>query len=329
MIRFITSIFSLALIAFCTLESASAATTHIPEAGVTMNSERASAVAELAGTTWQLVKIMSMDDSIYQPKDNSKYTLDFNADGSNTIQADCNHGIGAWQSEYPGQLQFGPIDSSHASCLQGSLSGIYLAQFEWVRSYIIKDSHLFLATKADGSIIEFEPAAMPLAATVFGEEIHTNDATELQRVILSRLFERYAAEHNLDATEEEIDNYVEYMRHALSVDSNLTAEDKLTLEEAAQVKTMRREMGRSLIRHWKLNRALYRQYGGRVIFQQLGPEPLDAYRQYLDERQANGDFTIHEKAFEERFWRYFIDDSIHTFYEAGSEAGAFESLPWQ
>jgi hypothetical protein len=35
---------------------------------------------------------------------------------------------------------------------------------------------------------------------------------------------------------------------------------------------------------------------------------LDAYRQYLEERLANGDFTIHEKVFEKGFWHYFNDD---------------------
>jgi hypothetical protein len=32
-----------------------------------------------------------------------------------------------------------------------------MAQFPWVRSYVTKDGGLFLATMADGSIIEFEP----------------------------------------------------------------------------------------------------------------------------------------------------------------------------
>ena len=86
-----------------------------------------------------------------------------------------------------------------------------------------------------------------------------------------------------------------------------------------------------MIRRWKLNRELYRQYGGRIVFQQLGPEPLDAYCQYLEERQAAGDFAIHKKAFEDAFWRYFTDESMHSFYEPGSmeEAQAFAAPPWE
>ncbi len=92
---------------------------------------------------------------------------------------------------------------------------------------------------------------------------------------------------------------------------------------------MRLEMARSIIRQWKINRQLHSAYGGRAIYQQLGPEPLDAYRRFVEERQQAGAFMIHEKAFEDAFWRYFTDDLIHFFFEPGSEAGAFEVPPWE
>ncbi len=127
------------------------------------------AAAELSGTSWRLVRVMSMDDRIDVPDDRSKYTLELRADGTATMQADCNRGSGSWTSESPGQLGFGPIAATRALCTPGSLSERYLAQFEWVRSYVMKDGHLFLATMADGSIIEFEPTgATPPPATVPG-----------------------------------------------------------------------------------------------------------------------------------------------------------------
>jgi hypothetical protein len=62
----------------------------------------------------------------------------------------------------------------------------------------------------------------------------------------------------------------------------------------------------------------------------LGPEPLDAYRRYLEEREEAGDFVIHERTFADAFWRYFTDDAMHSFYESGSqaEARAFAVAPW-
>jgi heat shock protein HslJ len=116
------------------------------------------AAGELAGTTWHLVKIMSMDDSEHVPEDPSKYTLSFDGDDGVSIVADCNRGTGNYSSESPGQLQFGVIAATQALCPPPSLHDVYMKQFEWVRSYVLEDGHLFLATMADGSIIEFEPA---------------------------------------------------------------------------------------------------------------------------------------------------------------------------
>ena len=211
-----------------------------------------------------------------------------------------------------------------------SLHDLYMAQSSRVRGYKVRNGHLFLATMADGSIIEFEPAEPPLAASVLGEEVRTGDPGEMQEIVLTRLFDRYAEEQGIEVSDAEIDAYVDSMRRGMRT-RGLTAEDNLTPEEAAQVEQMRRDMGRSMIRQWKLNRALYQQYGGRIVYQQLGPEPLDAYRQYLEERQAAGDFTIHRKTFEEAFWRYFTTDSLHDFYEPGGEeeAKAFTIPPWE
>jgi hypothetical protein len=182
--------------------------------------------------------------------------------------------------------------------------------------------------QAPGDNMTQPPAQTPLAATVLGQEVRTDEADRMQDIVLSKLFDRYAEQQGIEATDAEMDAFVHRMRRGLRAEG-LTAEGELSPEEAAQAEKMHRDMARAMIRQWKLNRSLYRQYGGRVIYQQLGPEPLDAYRRHLEERQAAGDFVIHEKAFEKPFWRYFTDDSIHSFYESGSEAEAFEQPPWE
>ena len=172
--------------------------------------------------------------------------------------------------------------------------------------------------------------ALPPIVTVLGDEVRTDDAGELQRVVLAKLLDRYAREQGIDVADTEIDNYVDNLRRGMRA-SGLDAEDDLTREEVAQVTKMRRDMGRAMIRQWKLNRALYEQYGGRIIYQQLGPEPLDAYRRFLEEREAAGDFTLHDPAFKDTFWGYFTDEARHAFYASGSpeEAAAFKIPFWQ
>lgn len=155
-----------AALAACSQKSesqpAAAATETKPAPAADAAERRDDRVAsELDGTAWRLVKIMGMDDSVDEPEDRSLYTLEFSADGHAAMRADCNRAFGPWTSESPGQLQFGPIAATRAMCPPESLSDKYLAQFEWVRSYVLNDGNLFLATMADGAIIEFEPAPSP------------------------------------------------------------------------------------------------------------------------------------------------------------------------
>ena len=101
-------------------------------------------------------------------------------------------------------------------------------------------------------------------------------------------------------------------------------------QELAELDAMRRDMGRAVIWRWKVNKALHDQYGGRIIYQQLGPEPLDAYRRFLEERKAQEAFSIHDDALATAFWRHFTDESMHDFMEPGGvdEARAFAVPPW-
>jgi para-nitrobenzyl esterase len=114
--------------------------------------------AGLGGTSWQLVKFQGGDDTLLRPDDKSKYTLAFGADGRLSARIDCNRGSGAWKSPEKGRLELGPMAITRAMCPPGSLHDRMLRQLPFVRSYIIKDGHLFLSLMADGGIYEFEPA---------------------------------------------------------------------------------------------------------------------------------------------------------------------------
>lgn len=113
---------------------------------------------ELAGTHWELLEIQSMDDTAWKPNDPSRYTLTLEADGNAYMQLDCNRGRGGWSSTGSGQIAFKPVASTNALCQDDGLGERFAAQFEFVRSYVFRDGHLFLATLADGAIIELQPA---------------------------------------------------------------------------------------------------------------------------------------------------------------------------
>jgi hypothetical protein len=209
---------------------------------------------------------------------------------------------------------------------------------------------------------------VPVAGTVLGTAVHTRDAEELRYVVLQQLSRRYAEKHGITVTQAERDAYVSTVREGLAKDrersaarraelagklaggglpeaerARLTAEiasldpllaslaDVRSAPESPEDADARQQVATAFILQWKINQALYRHYGGRIIYQQGGPEPLDAYRRFLEEAQSLGDFRIVNKDLEVPFWRYYRNDSIHSFYRAGSpqEAQAFKVAPWQ
>ncbi len=289
---------------------------------------------ELSGTSWHLVKITSMDDSVDTPASADAYTLELGDDGRAALKADCNRGMGGWTSEAANQIRFSQIASTRALCPPGSLSDKYLAQFQWVRGYVIENGHLFLATMADGPILEFAPAtASSSRANVLGETIESLEPGAVQAAILERLLTQYARDRGIEATPPEVAALVGRMERDMAAEEaaqGRPTEDELTAEEKAAVEALRTDTARSLILHWKINKSLYGDYGGRIIYQQFGPEPLDAYRLFLEEQQAAGAFSLPDETLRTSFWRYFTDDSLHDFMLPGSadEKTAFSQPPW-
>src|SRR5262245_59280740 len=113
----------------------------------------------LAGTSWQLVKFQGNDGMTLTPDDKGKYTIAFGAYGQLTARVDCNRGRGRWKSSGSNQRQVGPLAVTRASCPAGSLHDQIVKQWSFIRSYMVRDGHLFLALMADGGIYEFEPLA--------------------------------------------------------------------------------------------------------------------------------------------------------------------------
>jgi heat shock protein HslJ len=119
-------------------------------------SAAASATA-LAGTSWQLVKFQGGDDTTLTPDDRSKYTIEFESGGRLFARVDCNRGRGTWKSSGKNQIAFGPLALTRAKCPAGSLHDQIVKQWENIRSYVVKEGHLFLSLMLDGGIYEFEP----------------------------------------------------------------------------------------------------------------------------------------------------------------------------
>jgi heat shock protein HslJ len=113
--------------------------------------------ASLSGTSWQLVKFQGSDDKTLMPGEKTKYTIAFGSDGGVSVRIDCNRGHGTWKSAGLNQLQFGPLALTRAMCPPAPLNDRIPKDWAYVRSYTIKNGHLFLSLMADGGIYDFEP----------------------------------------------------------------------------------------------------------------------------------------------------------------------------
>jgi heat shock protein HslJ len=135
---------------------------------VLAGSVRAQTPADLGATSWQLVKFQSSDGSTLSPDDRAKYTVTFGVDGSASVRIDCNRGRATWKSPGPNQLVFSPLALTRAMCPPAPLNDRIPRDWELVRSYILKEGHLFLSLAAHGGTYEFEPTSRVEAGTSRG-----------------------------------------------------------------------------------------------------------------------------------------------------------------
>jgi heat shock protein HslJ len=123
-------------------------------------------VVDLKDSKWQLVELISSDDSIgtVRPSDPAQYQMQLNADGTANLKLDCNLANGPWTSVksadgISGIFNIGPAAMTRAMCAPGSLDQRIARELQYVRSYVLKDGRLNLSLMADGGIQVWEPRA--------------------------------------------------------------------------------------------------------------------------------------------------------------------------
>ena len=201
----------------------------------------------------------------------------------------------------------------------------------------------------------------PVIATVGDTKITEAEKDDLGSVVLSVLLEQYAKDEKIVASDEEVEKFLAGLRDGEAKEkvslekqrSELIAElksDDLGKEQRAEksaelaslteslkepsdterkeIEGLRREMADGIIKSWKINKALFDQYGGRVVYQQFGPEPLDAYRKFLEAKLKAGAFQLSDKKYEDDLWRIYRDDELHDFVPEGERETVLNTPPW-
>ena len=112
-----------------------------------------------AGGAWRLGSIVSMDDSIFRPEPGSHYLLLMYPDGRLQVQSRCLDVSGTWRHTEAGGLRFEKLTHQSSpetpDCVGLGLNRRLLTDLGFVRSFVFRDQKLYLATMADGAILEF------------------------------------------------------------------------------------------------------------------------------------------------------------------------------
>ena len=211
-----------------------------------------------------------------------------------------------------------------------------------------------------------EDTGAKVIAEVLGKPITARETNNLTRLILGSLLDQFAKENRIEPTPEELDALLrktdettrqqqlrlqaeqvklteELKSPSLSAGDRekkearlrkvgrlvkwLTDVERESKETPEQARAMQRQTVEPIVKSWKVNQALYRKYGGRVVFQQAGVEPLDAYREFLEEQEKKGAFKILDEACRARFWDYFTNDAGRSFYSR-EEGMKVINTPW-
>src|SRR3990172_1510237 len=99
----------------------------------------------------------------------------------------------------------------------------------------------------------------------------------------------------------------QYLDTLLSLEKHdaAMAQERRTPEQEKMWANSDRRVAQVWVKNWKVNQALFRKFGGRIIFQQAGWEPIDAYRKVLEQYEARKAFVVHDPALRDAVYSYF------------------------
>ena len=190
------------------------------------------------------------------------------------------------------------------------------------------------------------------------EEVEYYKKGMLTSLIFGSLIEGFIKENNVEPSADDIKGFVnkvkaeqeankkEFTQKKAELEASMNAEgaDEATkkgyADQIAQVDGILEDINtavatpidenvvKEFIKSWKINQALYAKYGGRVVFQQAGPEPIDAYKTFLQEQESKGSFTISDPKLKEMFWDYFVNESNHNYLSEEEAKRAMTTAWW-
>jgi hypothetical protein len=105
------------------------------------------------------------------------------------------------------------------------------------------------------------------------------------------------------------------------------AQERRSPEREGMWQDAERRVAEVWVKRWKVNQALHREFGGRIIFQQAGWEPIDAYRKLLAQYEARKAFVARDSGLREAVYSYF--DHNFVYADEAQARFYFEKPYWE
>jgi hypothetical protein len=184
-------------------------------------------------------------------------------------------------------------------------------------------------------------------------------AKKLAGLVQVRLLDAYAKQHRLEPTEAELKPLLASLaatsrqteeamkktreRRTAEIRAKLAAPDlapadreRLQADLAQWEKfpsrpgTDDRAFMSNVAQYWKVQRSLYKRYGGRVLVSAFGAQAIDGQQTYLREEEKRGSFEIFDPGLRAAFWAASADETWADGAIQGRDADeVFATPPWQ
>jgi heat shock protein HslJ len=109
---------------------------------------------EVLDVTWQWIGFGSGKEQ-FDVEEPERYTIEFLADGTAAIQADCNRGRANYTLGPDRQISLSPIGVTMMLCPEESLDSRFLEALDRVRTYFEREGDLLLEAPIDSGTLRF------------------------------------------------------------------------------------------------------------------------------------------------------------------------------
>lgn len=111
--------------------------------------------AELENSSWQLVEIRDINDTVYTPEDPGRYLLRFRLENRLQVEADCNQAGATWTLDDE-SLSFSNLVSTRKFCTAPSLFNRFIMHLDRVSGIELEGDSLVLHSGAGAASVELE-----------------------------------------------------------------------------------------------------------------------------------------------------------------------------